>query len=502
MMSAAGWLRLIVVGGLVLLVSGARAAVPAFEHIFPAGFARGSTNMVTVAGKFDPWPPKVWTSCTGLVFTAETNKGKFRVETSVNAPAGAHLVRLFNEEGTSEPRIFVVSDGRETLEVEPNDHFTNAMTIAPLPATVNGRLDKSGDVDSFKVSLAAGEWLDAQLDAYVLASKMDALLRLVTPEGVPLAWNHDFGTLDPRLIWRAPTNGSYIVQVMGFKYPADAEVKLTGGDGCTYRLHLAASASAPQPFAGEVPEIEPNDSPTNAVTLTLPAVRRGTISPAGDTDVFAFELKKDGKIEAEVEAASAGSELDALLRITDGAGKELARNDDSNGRDPRLEWKAPTNGVYFATVENLLRRGGSNSFYRVSLKLAEPDCRVRTTTGTVTLKPGTTNDFKFTVSRLHGYDPKLRAEWRGLPPGVHAEAVELGDKGGEQNVKLICDADAKVSQSAARLIVMNPAAGAEYAAQFEFISASENNGVPGGYTKLLVESTAEIWLTVIASPKK
>lgn len=485
-----------------LVSSNARGAVPTLEHVLPAGFARGSTNNVTFAGKFDPWPPKVWTTCTGLVFTAETNKGKFRVETSANAPVGAHLVRLFNEEGTSEPRIFVVSDGPELMELEPNDHFTNTMTIAPLPATVNGQLNKSGDVDSFKITLAAGQWLDAQIDAYVLASKMDALLRVVTPDGVQQTWNHDSGTLDPRVVWQAPSNGNYILQVMGFKYPADAEVRLTGGDGCVYRLRLVTTPSAPQPFTEGTLEIEPNDSMTNAVAHKLPAIVRGTIERTSDEDIFAVELKKDELLEATVEAASAGSALDALLHIVDGTGKELARNDDSAGRDPRMEWKAPTNGTYYAKVSSLLHRGGSNHFYRLSLQRAEPDCRVRVTSGSVAFKAGTTNEIKFTVNRLRGFDHKLRAELRGLPTGAHSEPIDPGEKSGEQNMKVICADDAGAAQQPVRLVIVDTTTNREHPAEFEFVSASENNGVPGGYTKLLVESSEQIWFTLIASPKK
>ena len=77
------------------IATGVRAEAPTVEHVYPAGLTRGSTNVVTIAGKFEPWPPKVWLSCTGVVFTAETNKGKFRVETKADAPAGAHWLRVY-----------------------------------------------------------------------------------------------------------------------------------------------------------------------------------------------------------------------------------------------------------------------------------------------------------------------------------------------------------------------------------------------------------------------
>ena len=139
-----------------------------------------------------------------------------------------------------------------------------------MPATINGRLNKTGDVDSFAFALCAGQWLDARVDAYTIGSKTDALLRLVTPDGPSQAWNHDFTSLDPRLLWQAPVTGAYIVQLMAFKYPADSEVRFTGGDGCVYRLHLASLARAPELITGGAPEHEPNDS-TRRRALCKPA---------------------------------------------------------------------------------------------------------------------------------------------------------------------------------------------------------------------------------------
>src|SRR6185503_16858506 len=100
--------------------------------------------------------------------------------------------------------------------------------------------DKSGDVDSFAVTLEAGQTLIASLEAYTLASPMDAVLRLVDSRGVQLASNDDDGrTLDPLLAWTATSAGSYVLQVFGFAYPAVSDVKFTGGNACVYRLHLS-----------------------------------------------------------------------------------------------------------------------------------------------------------------------------------------------------------------------------------------------------------------------
>lgn len=493
---AAGLLSL---GGRTCLL----AEAPSVEHLFPAGFPLGSTNALTVAGKLEPWPPKVWVSCPGVTLTAETNKGRFQLEVAACAPPGPHLLRFYNEDGASVPRIFVITPGAELLETEPNDVFPSAQVVARLPETVNGRLDKTGDVDSFAVQLAAGQWLDARVDAYTLASKVDALLRLVTPEGVQLAWNHDGVTLDPRLSWQAPAHDTYVVQVMGFKYPADAEVRFTGGNGCVYRLHLSTAASPPEwPGGSDLLENEPNNAPAEGAGLSLPATLEGAIGCVGDEDCFAFTAEKDAIYEALVEAAALGSPLDAWLKLLDAGGKELARSDDGDRSfDPRLEWKAPTNGTFRVALGNTLHSGGPAHRYRLSLRQVHPDFIAAAPAGAILLAAGETNEVSIKVTRRRGFDRPLQAAFHSLPPGTRAEPVEVG-KSADVSLKLIAAEDAPPAQLPVRIVIKDPASGEEQFVPFRLTSTSVDNGVPGGYTALLVESTDELWLTVRPKPTK
>src|SRR5206468_10122271 len=78
------------------------------------------------------------------------------------------------------------------------------------------------------------------LEAYVLGSPVDAVLRLVDARGVQVALNHDDGrTLDPFLAFTAKAAGPYVLQVFGFVFPADSSVRFTGNSRCVYRLHLS-----------------------------------------------------------------------------------------------------------------------------------------------------------------------------------------------------------------------------------------------------------------------
>lgn len=476
------------------------AETPAVDGLFPAGAARRTTNLVTISGKFEPWPPKVWVDQPGLGFSAETNKGKFAVIIADTALPGPRLIRFYNEEGAGDPRIFVIGRGREIAEVEGNNQFSKPQWIEELPVTVNGRLAQRDDVDSFGVRLRQGQWLEARVDSYTLMSKLDAVLRLVTTNGQQLAWNHDFITLDPRLVWHAAQDDAVVLQIFGFPFPADSNVRLGGSESAFYRLHLAALDRPPE-LCEPPNEEEPNDSAATAHPIDLPGEVRGTISSPEDEDRFRFPAVSNQWVEAEVAAAALGSPLDAWLKIENEAGLQLARNDDAGGSpDPRLEWKAPTNGNFFLAVGSLTHRGGDGFHYRLSVRPVQPDFRAALAASSLVVTQAMTNDLKVTIKRLRGYTNELRAVFRDLPAGVRASRIKLEEKDGAATLSLAANDDAVPFQGPIALFLVDPSSQEERLVPFELTSRSENNGVPGGYTHLLIERADHLWLTVRAKP--
>jgi hypothetical protein len=222
-----------------LTAAGLRAAAPTLDHLFPVAVPVGSTGVVQVIGKFEPWPPQMWVDAPGITFRPSTNSGRFTVEVLPTAGVGPHFVRLHNEEGASGPRFLVVTRAPQRDEQEPNDDFRAPQRMENCPVSINGRLEKGSDVDSYAVWLEAGQTAVAEVDAYVLASPLDAVLRVVDDQGRQLALNHDDGrTLDPFLAFTPPTAGLYVIQVFGFPYPATSDVRFAGNASCVYRLHL------------------------------------------------------------------------------------------------------------------------------------------------------------------------------------------------------------------------------------------------------------------------
>lgn len=544
----------VVVGATAGLVLSAAAAPPTLEHFYPVALARATTNTVAAIGKLDPWPVEFRVEGQGIVLTTTTNKGSVEIVVAADAAVGPSMVRAFNSEGASAPRFLVVTGSPSLAEAEPNDDRAKAQTVTNLPAWINGRLDKNGDVDQFAVELAAGQSLVATVQAYVLQSPVDSALRLFDPRGVEVLFNHDDGrTLDPQLAFTAERAGRHTLQMFGFAHPAGSEVRFTGNDKCVYRLHLAtgpvishtlplgvqrggtnslqlfgwnlggfaarsmavdASQVAmnvdwwtptipgverlPRLPVGNGPELlehEPNATVAAAQELPVPGAVSGRIEPVGDVDRYVFAAKKDERFVLAVQAVALGFPVDAWLAVEDAEGKELARNDDATSADPQLEWTAPADGRFVLAVGSLLRRGGADQLYRLSLARAVPDFRVTVEAAAFTLTAGATNDVKLAIARQAGHTGKLTARAEGAPAEVAAPAVEVADKATEATLRWSAPTNAPPFNGPIRFVVAGD--GRERRAVFALATTGENNGVPQGFTDLLIRETDSLWLTVL-----
>ncbi len=532
----------------------ANAAPPVLEHFYPVALARGTTNTVAAIGKFEPWPAEFRVDGPGVSLAATTNRGSVEITVAPDAAVGPRLVRAFNSEGAGAPRFLVITDSPALAETEPNDERAQAQAITKLPAWINGRLDKNGDVDQFAVELTAGQSLVASLQAYVLQSPVDAALRLFDPRGVEVLFNHDDGrTLDPQLAFTAERAGRHTLQVFGFAHPAGSEVRYTGNDKCVYRLHLATGPVihhtlplglqrgvtnllhpfgwnldgdtantfavsdsnmptnsawwtpvfpgvewAPRQPVGHGPERlerEPNATAATAQELPVPSAVSGGIDPVGDVDRFVIAAKKDERFAFAVQSAALGFSLDAWLAVETAEGKELIRNDDAASADPQVEWTAPADGRYVLAVGSLLRRGGPDQFYRLSVSRPEPDFRVTVESSAFTLPAGATNELKLSIARLAGHAGKLTARVDGLPAGVFAAPVEIAEKATEATLRWSAPTNAPPFNGPVRIVVAGD--GQERRAVFPLATTGENNGVPQGFTDLLLRETDSLWLTVL-----
>ena len=464
----------------------ARAAAPSLDCFYPMALQRGTSNTITAVGKFDPWPPKMWTTASGISFVAETNKGKFRIEVAPDAKAGPYFVRAYNDDGASAPKFLLITDAPESNEKEPNNDFETAQAIGKLPEVVNGRFDKNEDVDTYRIDFNNGQTVVARVEAYVLGSPVDAVLRLLDARGVEVAFNHDDGrTLDPEIIYTAPKAGGYFLQAFGFNYPADSSIRFVGNDKCVYRLRVSGPTSE-HPFASCSREAEPNNTISNATPVEIPCAISGCIESGDDEDLFEFTAKKGERLAFKVEAAAFGYPLDARLGIRNSKQEEVAKADDSGGADPALDWSPDNDGTFFAAVRNVLHRGGSNCLYRMSIQKPEPALKATVAEHSFKIEPGKTNKISVTLKKMYGFDAKPSFVVDGLPEDVQYEPAEGA-------ISLIASTNAKAFSAPIRISVTNQPV------LYELTKTGEDNGVPNGYTRLLINTTEHLWLTVVST---
>jgi hypothetical protein len=259
--------RLVVIRAVVifcawLVCAEANSAPPSLAHLFPAGGQRGTEVVTTCTGEFS-WPVQVWAP--GVEVIPGDEAGKLRISIPVDLAADRVWIRLYSEEGASAAVPFLIGGLKESIENEPNDSPREAQVITDADVTINGILQKRGDVDGFAVELEAGQTLVAAVDANSrLGSPMDAILQVASPDGTVLAENHDDVGLDPRLAYTVTKTGTCIVRLFAFPAQPDTTIAFRGADNYVYRLTLTTG-----PFI------------THSVPLSVPHGEPGTVEVRG-----------------------------------------------------------------------------------------------------------------------------------------------------------------------------------------------------------------------------
>ena len=527
----------------------------AIAHIFPAGVKADSSTLITVAGTFTQNPTTPWADHPGIELKATAKPSQFVITVAPDVPLGPHLLRFYNDDGASPPRIFMVGACEEVTEKEPNDDFHPPQVIERIPATINGVLEKAGDADTYAFHAEAGQWVVLALDGYGLGVQMDPAMRLMDEQGVEIAMNHDTYNLDPLIAYEVKKTGTYLVEVMAFVHPPAADATFKGSADSTYRLTITsrphtryASPGAVQvgkeadlkfrgwnfgptmeekqprklpaidPKSAEaaagvihlptpngetvleavvnspvVAEVEPNNDNAHAQKVTLPVTLSGRIDAPKDEDRFRFTAKKGQTVEFQLHAYSLHSPLDPVLHIEDVNGKLLKQsNEGAENIDPVIKWTAPADGEYLACVSDLYSRGGWDFFY--ALECAPPRSSLAATldNNAYKLEPGKTVELKVIVKLSGEFKGKLSVRAEGLPEGVTVKEAEVPKKGGEVKLTLTAGAETAPANQPFTVVIESSAPDVPMTAKATF----DLRGVEPRGDRLINESS-QPWLTVL-----
>jgi hypothetical protein len=185
---------------------------PYVDRAYPLGGRRGSKARFELAGQGLP-------------------QGAVEVALPADGPAD-FLHRLRVSGRLTNELLLDLDDLPEHLEAEPKDP-AKARPVA-LPAMLNGRIDRPGDVDCWAVTARKGEVHEVELRAAQLGSPLDGVLTVLDGSGKELARAEAPapGRLDPALTFKAPADGTYVVRVQD-------RFASRGGPAFAYRLRVA-----------------------------------------------------------------------------------------------------------------------------------------------------------------------------------------------------------------------------------------------------------------------
>ena len=121
-----------------------------------------------------------------------------------------------------------------------------------------------------------------------------------------------------------------------------------------------------EPYFGESPDREPNDTLETAFETYLPTVLVGAISRAGDLDHFKINVKAGDDLVFENQAMRIGSTLQPIVRIL-AADQSIVREFGYDGGSTvsRFSHKFDKGGTYYIRISDYESSGKASNFYRI-----------------------------------------------------------------------------------------------------------------------------------------
>lgn len=366
------------------------------DYVYPAGGQAGQTVEVELGGLAGlaganrvlvEGPPGI--TVTNVV-AKSANMVTAKLVIAADAPLGRRTLRVAGgPSGLTNERPFFVGAMAEAREVDPNDALDKPQDVT-MPVVMNGRLEKTLDVDCFRLQGKAGQSLVCAVSAHGIDSSvrqsfmkgfLDTSLELLDASGQIIAEAEDSLGLDPILHVKLLADGAYTVRVKAVAYqgapsavyrltlgevpyitsmfPAGGkrgetiEVELSGPNvpaGTRQKVTipaddrfplqdvgLALAGAAPQwlPFVrGDYPESierEPNQDRATANPLVMHATVNGRFEASGDEDWYRVTLTKGQSVILQTLAQRhLRAPVDTLIEVFDGTGKKLAENDDGS----------------------------------------------------------------------------------------------------------------------------------------------------------------------------
>src|SRR5579872_3840766 len=129
-----------------------------------------------------------------------------------------------------------------------------------------------------------------------------------------------------------------------------------------------AARFAIEPYYGESPDREPNDTAENAFEAYLPTILVGAISKPGDVDYYKIHVKDGEQLVFQNTGRDLGSSLQPVVGIYDEGQNLLKEFGTSGGRETEtFAHRFSKGGTYYIRVSDYQESGNSGHFYRIKV---------------------------------------------------------------------------------------------------------------------------------------
>ncbi len=390
------------------------------DGVFPLGGRRGSEVLVSFEG-------------------GNLGRGMFE-RVRLDAPTAASWIPLSLpaavDGGAALPFLMRVGDLPEAIEAARDGPAVQAIE---RPVTLNGRIERPGEVDRYALAVKPGDrWL-FEVEAQALGSHLDAVVQVQSVAGATLASADDNGpSADPRLEFVVPKDIDSLVLTI-------EDLHRRGGAGFAYRLTARPNL---QEFS---------------LALAEPVVS----IPAGGTELVAVDAVRrgpDGGYKGPVRLEVVNSPPGFTVRGgTIGAGQArgvLSITAPHGGRPSALELILRGAGegdiapaVARATVFLASDRGVPVAPLRdvgLASALAAPlPAALRGEDGPLRVALGQKRTVKLRVVRASGAEGALKLAAVHAPPGLQIAEGMIGEKDGEGSFGVTAAANAPLGPAEA-----------------------------------------------------
>ncbi len=485
-----GWFSI-----LLMLACGASAAPPEIALKSPASLRPGSAAVLTLRGSGLAATRALWTSWSGWLQRLDEEGWecldtslKVPVHAPASLPVGIEAVRVLATNGVSNLAWIVIDN-------LPLSSPTDSPALLEPPVAVEGVM-KEADVRLHRLRMNEGQRISMEVLAQRLGSPTDPVLRILDASGSELAYVNDTPGLgvDAALDFQAPATAEYQIEIRDAEYSGGGNSRfrlrvghfvagaiptaallgvppglesepssmpwssaVSGASGSARAL-IAATPSSGTLFARLDPlrsdrrdsilprlevvsrwveqEREPNETPDTATPIGPGGVRVGRFDGTNDQDWYRLTVSTAGWSRIQVRSRTLGRAADPQLRLSDEAGKPLARAS-SGDPDPTLFHRFESPGTYLLSLTDAAGRHGPGREYAVVVDLDVGAFQISTESERLHVPVGGQRTLKIKIDS-RGYNGPIRIGSLGLPEGFELKNPEVEARKKEWDLVITC----------------------------------------------------------------